>query len=155
MDEQERQKQRNYLLWLLGRQDYSRRELERKLQQRQVATSDINELLVWFEEQGFVDDTRFSTGFVRRAIDKRHGPRRIFADAATKGIAKEAIAEAIEQTDVDWFELAKEAYQRKFSSPLNNKDFKEKAKRMRYLSARGFDYQHSEYALASSEPNDE
>ncbi|KJY97129.1 regulatory protein RecX [Pseudoalteromonas ruthenica] len=154
MDDSEKQKQKNYVLWLLGRQDYSRKELERKLSQRQVPQAFSCELLDWCEQHGFLDDNRFCAGFVRRAADKRHGPRRIMADAQQKGLAKEQVSEAIDALDIDWFELAIEAYTRKFRTTDKQLDYKEKAKRMRYLTARGFDYQQIEFALAS-EANDE
>ncbi|WP_105213731.1 regulatory protein RecX [Pseudoalteromonas sp. T1lg22] len=149
MDEREQQKQKNYVLWLLGRQEYSRRDLQRKLQQRQVPEEFATKLLDWCEQQGFLDDNRYCASFIRRAIDKRHGPRRICADAQQKGLDKDQVAGALAEMDVDWFELAQEAYQRKFKTLGKQLDYKEKAKRIRYLTARGFDYQQIEFALAS------
>ncbi|MFY8273013.1 regulatory protein RecX [Pseudoalteromonas sp. SSDWG2] len=151
MDECEKQKQKNYVLWLLGRQDYSRRDLERKLAQRQVPQDFATELLDWCEQQRFLDDNRYCVGFVHRAIDKRHGPRRITADAQQKGLAKEQVEMVLNDMDVDWFELAYEAYHRKYKPVNETLDYKEKAKRMRYLTARGFDFQHIEFALEAKD----
>ena len=151
MDESEKQKQKNYVLWLLGRQDYSRKELERKLAQRQVPVDFATELLDWCEQQRYLDNDRFCTSFIRRAIDKRHGPRRIVADAQSKGLAREQVELALSEMDVDWFELADEAYRRKYKVVDEKLDYKEKAKRMRYLTARGFDFQHIEFALEAKD----
>ncbi|MEO2267027.1 regulatory protein RecX [Pseudoalteromonas pernae] len=151
MDDSEKQKQKNYVLWLLGRQDYSRRELERKLQQRQVPEDFATELLDWCEQQRYLDNDRYCTSFIRRAIDKRHGPRRIVADAQSKGLAREQVEMALSEMDVDWFELADEAYRRKYKTVDETLDYKEKAKRIRYLTARGFDFQHIEFALEAKD----
>ncbi len=151
MDDSEKQKQKNYVLWLLGRQDYSRKELERKLQQRQVPVDFATELLDWCEQQRYLDNDRYCTSFIRRAIDKRHGPRRIVADAQSKGLAREQVEMALSEMDVDWFELADEAYRRKYKAVDEKLDYKEKAKRMRYLTARGFDFQHIEFALEAKD----
>jgi len=44
---------------------------------------------------------------------------------------------AFEEDETDWYKLAKEQLEKKFGETVPS-DFKEKAKRMRFLSTRGF-----------------
>ena len=74
---------------------------------------------------------------------------------------------ALEEADIDWFELAREVAERKFglrkseshrSSTDHATDHaasqKEKAKRMRFMQYRGFSYDQIKYALDSSVDDD-
>ncbi len=57
-----------------------------------------------------------------------------------------AIEIALEETDVDWYELAREIRFKKFgaSKPA---DFKAKARQMRFLQYRGFEPDHIQAAI--------
>ncbi|OYD25436.1 regulatory protein RecX [Oceanimonas baumannii] len=136
-------------LRLLSRRDHSRRELEQKLRQRQFDEDAIVRTLNKLEQQQWLQDARFAQVQVRQHIYKKHGPLRIRTELQHKGVAAEEIATALEQQDTDWFELARECYLGRFGEgPVT--DFKERAKRMRYLQARGFAPDHIRYALESS-----
>ena len=50
MDDQEKQKLKNYVLWLLSRQEYSRRDLTFKLKQKGATADFIDTLLDWCEQ---------------------------------------------------------------------------------------------------------
>ena len=56
MDDTLKQKLKNYVLWLLGRQEYSRRELTQKLQQREATDEFIENLLDWCEKHNFINE---------------------------------------------------------------------------------------------------
>ena len=70
MDDTLKQKLKNYVLWLLGRQEYSRRELTQKLQQREATDEFIENLLDWCEKHNFINEQRYCEGFVRKHIFK-------------------------------------------------------------------------------------
>ncbi len=150
MDDKEKQKLKNYVLWLLARQDYSRRELERKLQQKGATADFIEQLLDWCEEHAYVDDARCAENFVRRGVAKFHGMKRIQADARAKGIDNRMLETAFQALEIDWYQLAVEAYNRKFRDAATTLDFKEKGKRMRYLMYRGFNHEQIEFAIANT-----
>ena len=59
MDDRLKQKLKNYVLWLLGRQEYSRRELTQKLQQREATDEFIENLLDWCEKHNRPDSQCF------------------------------------------------------------------------------------------------
>ncbi|WP_107850716.1 regulatory protein RecX [Oceanimonas marisflavi] len=137
-------------LRLLSRRDHSRRELEQKLRQRQFGDDEIARTLDRLEQQQWLQDARFAQVQVRQHIYKKHGPMRIRTELQRKGVKAEDITAALEEQDTDWFELARECYRARFGeAPIT--DFRERAKRMRYLQARGFGPDHIRYALESGD----
>ena len=147
MDDTLKQKLKNYVLWLLGRQEYSRRELTQKLQQREASDEFIENLLDWCEKHNFINGQRYCEGFVRKHIFKCHGLKRIQSEAMSKGIDRALLETVIEELEIDWFELAQEAYNKKYSTTPANLEYKEKAKRVRYLMYRGFSYDQINFAM--------
>jgi regulatory protein len=57
---------------------------------------------------------------------------------------------ALEASDADWYELAREIRSRKFGR-LKPADFKEKAKQMRFLQYRGFEPDHIQVAVGAGD----
>lgn len=147
MDDTLKKKLKNYVLWLLGRQEYSRRELTKKLQQKEATPEFIEALLDWCEEHNFINEQRYVEGFLRRHIAKKHGLKRIQSEAMAKGIDRALLSTIVETMEIDWFQLAQEAYLKKYSNAQNDFDYKEKAKRTRYLMYRGFSYEQIDFAM--------
>lgn len=135
-------------LRLLSRRDHSRRELGQKLQQRQFDRTQIELALDKLEARDWLSDLRFAQVQVRQHIYKKHGPIRIKIELQRKGVQADYIEQALAQEAADWFELALACYQSRFT-PEVNLEFKEKAKRMRYLQSRGFNPDQIRYALES------
>ncbi|MDV2857124.1 MULTISPECIES: regulatory protein RecX [Oceanimonas] len=137
-------------LRILSRRDHSRRELEQKLRQREFEQEAITRTLNKLEQQQWLQDARFAEVQVRQHIYKKHGPQRIRAELQRKGVHPDEIATALEQEETDWFELARECHFARFGdAPIP--DFKERARRMRYLQARGFGPDHIRYALEAGD----
>lgn len=147
MDDTLKQKLKNYVLWLLGRQEYSRRELTQKLQQREATDEFIENLLDWCEKHNFINEQRYCEGFVRKHIFKCHGLKRIQSEAMSKGINRALLETVVDELEIDWFELAQEAYNKKYSTTPVDLEYKEKAKRVRYLMYRGFSYDQINFAM--------
>lgn len=137
-------------LRLLSRRDHSRRELAQKLRQRQFDPEWIEQALDRLEQQHWLADSRFAAVQVRQHVLKRHGPLRIRAELQRKGVGPAEIAQALAAEDPDWFELARQCYRARFG-PDERLDMKERARRMRYLQARGFAPDHIRYALESAD----
>ncbi|WP_158224568.1 regulatory protein RecX [Agaribacterium haliotis] len=135
--DQLRQQLLNQALALLARREYSRAELTQKLGQKCDDLRQVEALLDSLAEQGLQSDERFSEAFVRYRVEQGKGPLRIRQDLRQKGIAETRISELIEHYADQWFEQAFEVYVRKFKldAPTEAKD---KAKRLRFLHARGF-----------------
>jgi regulatory protein len=137
---------------LTGR-EFSRAELSTKLEKRFEGNSAIAAVLDRLQEEGLQSDQRFAEAFVRSRVYRGHGLARIRMDIRQKGIKDDLFDEAIQASDTDWFASAREVAQRKFgSSPaLEQKD---KAKRIRFLQYRGFNFDQIKYALNNTDLDD-
>lgn len=135
-EDEQRSRIRNSALGSLTRREHSRAELASKLQKRFDSLGLITETLDWLESLHYLDDVRFAEAFVRAGILKGRGPQRIRGELQQKGLDAELITQALETADVNWNEVAREVWQRKFSAPP--KDPKSRAKQMRFLVYRGF-----------------
>ena len=158
-------KPRELAMRWLARREYPAAEIRKKLQQKDVASAEIEELITKFQESGYINDSRYAAMFLRYRISAGYGPRRIQQELLFKGVAASIVEDAFAEQEVNWLEVAKSRYLSKYSSPcfnqhsnqsfientepLNasdtktrsqqNSNQKEYAKRVRYLMARGFD----------------
>ncbi|CAM3808821.1 regulatory protein RecX [Parendozoicomonas haliclonae] len=131
---------------LLARREHSRKELHNKLRGRAEEPEVLEQVLDRLEEDNLLSDGRFVESFVRARIGKGHGPVRIRQELQQKGIAGEECQIALEEADVDWYELARDCRQRKFgqATPVDNRD---RARQMRYLQYRGFEMDAINHAI--------
>ncbi len=135
---------------LLAGRDYSRQQIKQKLEAKNFETDEIEVALDACEQSGYIDDKRFAQMLLRSHIYKGHGPVRIKQTMKLKGVSSDIISDIFEHSDCDWFVLAKEKVEKKYANkPIA--DFKEKAKRVRFLLGQGFDYEQANYALSQSD----
>ncbi len=88
----------------LARAEHCRAGLFRKLQKKDIDKKDINEVLDFLEEEGFLNDCRFAGAWLRtRYIDHAEGRRRLSAELALRGVnaqdAKQALDEFFSERD--------------------------------------------------------
>jgi regulatory protein len=127
-------------LTLLAGREMSRAQLARKLEAHLTDTDDLPALLDALEVEGALSDARFAALYVRSRAH-RYGARRLAAALRDKGVADEHIAAALAELEDGTEEESELARARavwagKFDAPP--KDFKERAKQMRFLLGRGF-----------------
>ncbi len=135
---------------LLTGREFSRAELGKKLQQRFDGDSAISEVLDRLQDEGLQSDLRFTEAFLRARIYRGHGLNRIRLDIRQKGIEDGLFNAAVAQADTDWFALAADVARRKFGlTPAQ--DQKDKARRVRFMQYRGFNFEQIKYALSVSE----
>lgn len=139
----------DHALILLGGREHAIKEMQSKLKQRGHSEEDIAVTIQSLIEMNYLNDQRFAEMFVRGRVSKPLGALRIKQELMQKGVKEEFASQAIKDSDADWFELAKVLKERRFGDE-RHKDFKEKAKQMRYLQYRGFNFDQINYAL---EPN--
>lgn len=120
----------------LARREYTRKELADKL--GKLSPDNIELVLDSLESEGYQSDRRFTESFVRMRAAQGHGLNRIRFDLQKKGVGSSLLAEILEELCVDWYEHAAEVYSRKYASVLDDSDYKEKSKRMRFMSQRGY-----------------
>lgn len=152
---------------LLARRDYSRQELRDKLRRRfsghsatpyspdslldddseehvadSVAAGECLDALIDRElaalaAENLQSDERFLESFINGRKAKGHGPYKIRQALRGKGVSDALLEHWLDDQDEDWVILAEAVYHKKFGhSPPQ--DYREKARRMRFLQQRGF-----------------
>jgi len=134
---------------LLTGREFSRAELNKKLNARFDDDPAIASVLDQLQSEGLQSDSRYAGAFVRSRINRGHGQVRIRLDIRQKGISEELTTLALNEEEINWFALARDVAIRKFGSEPAV-DLKAKAKRMRFLQYRGFNFEQIKYALAQN-----
>lgn len=138
---------RKALNWL-GKQEYNLAKFRRKLQQQQASEEQIASLIDEFCQANWLSESRYSQGFVRARVNKGQGRLKIIHDGhSVHQIELSALEEALDQQQVDWLALAVQTYQKRYGTePIT--DFKQQAKRMRYMQYQGFTLEQIKHAIA-------
>jgi regulatory protein len=123
-------------LRLLGQREHSRFELERKLRQHEAEPGELARALDDLHAKGFINEQRVLESVVHRRAP-RLGAMRVRQELQAKGLAPEAVAQAVADLQSSEVERAREVWRRKFGVPAE--DPKSRLKQMRFLAARGFD----------------
>ncbi|WP_417223701.1 regulatory protein RecX [Amphritea sp.] len=144
---------KNAAIGLLARREHSRKELWDKLSAR-CESVDLDAVLDELMAKGYQSDQRFTESFIRMRVGQGQGLIKIRFELQRKGVDSELISSSFEAADIDWFELAADMYQRKYRTVLDVTDFKERAKRMRYMSQRGFTAGQINFAIEAASEHD-
>lgn len=145
-------KEKNYLLYLLAKQDYSRKQLSNKLSIRaNISDDEIITLLNDFEEKRWFSDDRFADTFVVSEINKLRGKKRILnIGVYQKGLSSSLIEKYLDNSSVDWFEQCVKRLQKKYNDTQSIRtDIKLKNKVINYLLYNGFSYDEINFAINS------
>jgi len=122
-------------LRLLGTREHSRAELERKLLPHEEEPGSLARALDELQTKGFINEQRVLESVLHRRAAKL-GTTRIRQELQGKGLAPDAVLEAVEQLRATEVERAREVWRKKFGEPPA--DATERAKQMRFLASRGF-----------------
>lgn|GEM_PF-333352 len=128
---------RELALRLLTRREHGAGELARKLQQRGVPRDEAQETIAEMAEQGWQSDERFAAQFAADHAARGDGPLKIRAALQARGVKEGSIAQALDELDADWLELARQAYRKRFGASAS-KSPDEQARQTRFLMTRGF-----------------
>ncbi|WP_163098617.1 regulatory protein RecX [Acidithiobacillus ferrianus] len=118
-------------LRLLARREYARLELRDKLLRAGCDAEDVTRALDALAAAGHQDDARYAEMLTRTRMRQGHGPLRLRQDLRRAGI--EPVAEA----ETHWLEQAQAVYRKRFGRTAPA-DAKEYARRVRFLTGRGF-----------------
>ncbi|RPD98988.1 regulatory protein RecX [Candidatus Pantoea deserta] len=135
---------------MLAQRDHSEAELRRKLQQSVqraafiqqnepeiITEAQLDKAIGWCQENGWLNEARFTERFIQSRSRKGYGPQRIRLELGQKGVARPEIDSAMEACEIDWGRCAAELAERKFGLPLPT-EWKAKAKVQRFLQSKGF-----------------
>lgn len=137
-------------VWILGQRDHGTEELKEKLRlsiarkalrdntpELTVSEKQLDEVIQWCQQQGYLDDNKFSHQYLAQRSRRGYGPQRIRMELQRKGIDNELIQTVMDQSEVDWQVCAKDAAEKKAGRKWPT-SFPEKVKLQRYLYSRGF-----------------
>ncbi|MCW8906494.1 MAG: recombination regulator RecX [Sedimenticola sp.] len=122
---------------LLAIREHSRLELQRKLQARTEQPELLQELLDRLQAEGYQSDGRFAEQYVESRKAKGFGPVRIGRELRERGVDSVLIEQWLDPHATDWSALLQSCCRRKFGNAVPG-DYRERAKRARFLEYRGF-----------------
>lgn len=119
----------------LSMREYSRLELVQKLKSFEETPGELDRLLDELEAKGFINEQRVLDSLVHRRAAKL-GAARIRQELQGKGLAPDAVQQAVAQLQATELERAREVWRRKFAEPARTPA--ERARQLRFLASRGF-----------------
>lgn len=122
---------------LLAHREHGRVELTRKLGRRGAPAELIETALDRLADEGLLSEARYLEAFVASRARAGYGPLRIREELAQRGLPRQAIEQALRESGLDWAELLRDAWRRKFAGCLPG-DAREHARQGRFLGYRGF-----------------
>lgn len=146
----ERRTLRKKAMDFLARRDYGAAELVGRLKAAGYDAVLAEGVVAELQADGLQDDARFVAAFLSAKAGRGTGPLRIRQALREKGVADAVIDAALAADDTDWREQARRVRRKKFGAapPV---DFKERARQMRFLQYRGFDYEQIDTAMGADE----
>ncbi|MGJ7509474.1 recombination regulator RecX [Variovorax sp. GT1P44] len=122
-------------LRLLSQREHSRAELERKLAKYEEQPGTLALALDELSAKDFISEARVVQSVLHQRAG-RHGAARVRQELLHKGIALDAVAEAVASLQGNELERAREVWRRRFGELPQ--DATERARQVRFLLARGF-----------------
>ena len=140
-------------LYYLGKRDYSRVELERKIltysESLKISRVDLELMLDELEEKDWLSDDRFSEQFVL-SKKRKFGARKIAHELKLRGVSESIISRVLRDIKDDEFLLAKKIWEKKFNQiPIT---IDEKAKQIRFMQSRGIEVAIIHQILSGKSP---
>jgi len=122
---------------LLARREHGRVELTRKLRRRGAPDRLIEAALDRLSEEGLLSESRYLEAFIASRARNGYGPLRIREELHQRGLAREAVDQALRTADIDWFNHLQALWQRRFAGCLPE-NAKQRAQQGRFLAYRGY-----------------
>ena len=140
-------------LYYLGKRDYSRVELGRKIlnysESLEISKVDLELILDELEEKNWLSDDRFSEQFVL-SKKRKFGARKIAHELKLRGVDESIISRVLRDIKDDEFLLAKKIWEKKFNQiPIT---IDEKAKQIRFMQSRGIEVAIIHQILSGKSP---
>ena len=140
-------------LYYLGKRDYSRVELGRKIltysESLGIDKVDLELVLNELEEKDWLSDDRFSEQFVL-SKKRKFGARKIAYELKLRGVNESIISRVLREIKDDEFLLAKKIWEKKFNQiPIT---IDEKAKQIRFMQSRGVEVAIIHQILSGKSP---
>jgi regulatory protein len=135
----------------LGAQARTAAEVRRSLRRRGFDDGVADEVVEWARGLGYLDDGEYARAYVRARFSGRgHGPTRVRAELARRGVDRELVDRAIDEAlgEVDLAEAAVAAARPRWRALAGEADVRRRRqKTLEFLVRRGFDYDAAREAV--------
>lgn len=135
---------------LLARREHSQQELHDKLLNKGFDADAVQSVLSTLSREGLLSDERFTEAFINSRLQRGSGPMKIVMELQQRGIGHELISCYLDERDTKWTQRAVEVRVKRFGPSLP-RDFKERARQMRFLQYRGFTMSQIQKAIGGEE----
>ncbi|MBV9346239.1 MAG: regulatory protein RecX [Gammaproteobacteria bacterium] len=137
---------RLYAVSLLARRDFGPRELLERLARRGFTAGTAAEVLAELSASGVLNVARYAENYVSYHAARGQGPLRIASELRQRGVEPELIEQVL--AGPEWRQLAQQTVRSRFGSqPPGN--WRERARRARFLQYRGFSADHIRFATGA------
>ena len=132
----------------LARREHSLYELRGKLSRRDYPEEEIDAALQRLLAKGLQSDERFTQAYLQSRQLSGLGPYKVIAELKRRGVDEALVDQVMRKQDFDWYQHAVQVYQKKYAdTPVS--DYKERAKRSRFLQQRGFSSEQIQHAIGN------
>ncbi|GAB2475794.1 regulatory protein RecX [Algoriphagus taiwanensis] len=126
-------------------------EVRRKLFEKGIQEKDIEELLEFLTQEGYLDEERFARSFARGKFRlKKWGKNRIQQELRLRKISQASIRAALVEIDPEeYYDTLLTQTEKKWESTQEKDPFKKRFKVIQYLMSRGFEQDLIQEAIGS------
>ncbi len=132
----------------LSRREHSEKELAGKLLRKGVSQQVVTEVIARLRSESLVSNERFTEQYVQVRTRRGFGPVKIRLELKERGIDPSIIEDWVEVRDQRWVDQCAKAMRHKYGE-TRIEDYKEWARRARFLQGRGFTSDQISAALDS------
>lgn len=126
----------NYSFLLLKYRPRSRAELIGRLKRKKISSGAIKKVVSFLEEYNYLNDERFTRGYVSSCRNKGWGPKRISVSLKRLGVSAQLIDKNLKSKE-DYSEEIRELIEKRMNRYKGKNRYQ---KIMRFLLGRGFYY---------------
>lgn len=135
----------------LTRREYSRHELQQKLQTKGFEPAVIEAVIAELLRERYLSDERFAEALVQSRVSRGVGPVRLRQELRQHELDEHTAAPMPDEAE--WRRRASEVRRKRFGAQLPH-NYEERVKQMRFLQYRGFTSEQINAAMAAEEAND-
>ncbi len=145
----------NYSLHLLARYYKTKHELIQKLKEKEYKDDTISSVIEKLKELGYINDEMFVENYIRskQGSNQTINKKTLYNKLLQKGIDKELIQNSLESADIDEYDIAMKAVEKKLKS-LKGSAKEKKVKLYSFLYSKGFEYETCSRIIDSIEINE-
>ncbi|MDQ6964746.1 MAG: regulatory protein RecX [Mariprofundales bacterium] len=125
-------------IWLLTRQEYSSRELDRKLCRVAADRATVAPIITRLQQQGYLSDQRFAESYLRSRLQRGDSVRVAMQRAEQRGVESTILHEAVADLDVDEEAACRRLLHKRDPQGKRFDDRRLWQRHLRYLCSKGY-----------------